>query len=154
MIIFFVHCLLPFLFLLLVPLGLHSLRMTGWFMVQRSDFSPAKIQGASGVALLSERIGGGQRGWVWLWVGVFPFDGSGCFCFLNGFERERGLAGACFYLSYAQPLWHSCQVRDFPPFFLRQASNSLGLLIFFLWGTGPRKKKRDVFSGEQGDAYP
>ena len=28
--------------------------------------SPAKIQGASGVALLSERIGGGQRGWVWV----------------------------------------------------------------------------------------
>ena len=45
-------------------------------MVQRSDFSPAKIQGASGVALLSERIGGGQRGWVCsllMEVGVFGF---------------------------------------------------------------------------------
>ena len=38
-------------FLLLVPSGLHSLRKSGWFMVQRSDFSSAKIQGASGRAL-------------------------------------------------------------------------------------------------------
>ena len=33
-------------FFLLPPSGLHSLQQTGWFMVQRSDFSLAKIQGA------------------------------------------------------------------------------------------------------------
>ena len=38
-------------FLLLVPSGLYSHRMAVCFMVQRSDFSLAKIQGASGVAL-------------------------------------------------------------------------------------------------------
>ena len=38
-------------FFLLVPSGPHSLRMTGLFMLQRSDFSSAKIQGALGVAL-------------------------------------------------------------------------------------------------------
>ena len=38
-------------FLLLVPPGLHSLHKSGWFVVQRSGFSLAKIQGASGVVL-------------------------------------------------------------------------------------------------------
>ena len=38
-------------FWLLVPSGLHSLRMAGYFMVRRSDFTFAKLQGASGVAL-------------------------------------------------------------------------------------------------------
>ena len=38
-------------FLLLVPSGLSLTHQTGWFMVQRSDFSLAKIQGASGLAL-------------------------------------------------------------------------------------------------------
>ena len=38
-------------FLLLVPSGFPPLRMAGLFMVQRSGFSLAKVQGASGVAL-------------------------------------------------------------------------------------------------------
>ena len=38
-------------FLLRGPSGLSLTLQSGWFMVQRSDFSLAKIQGASGLAL-------------------------------------------------------------------------------------------------------
>ena len=67
-------------FLLLSPLGLHSLCMKGWFMVQCSDFSSAKIQGASGVALDPCVLFSALVGCLVSGLAVAGVGGCGCRC--------------------------------------------------------------------------
>ena len=65
-------------FLFLVPSGLHSPHMTGWFMGQRSVFSSDNIQGASCVALAPYVLFSALAGCLVSGLAVAGVGGCGC----------------------------------------------------------------------------